>query len=44
MTRASENLHIFWATRRFGKNYKVSRFIIEAIGGKYGKQGKNISG
>lgn len=42
MTRASENLHIFWTSRRFGKNYKVSRFIIEAMGGKNGKQRKNF--
>ena len=36
MTRAKDNLHIFFTTRRFGKNYKPSRFIIEAIGGQNG--------
>ena len=33
MTRAKDNLHIFFTTRRFGKNFKASRFIVEAIGG-----------
>lgn len=32
MTRAKEYLHIFFTIRRFGKNYKASRFILEAIG------------
>ena len=33
MTRAKESLHILFTIRRFGKNYKASRFIFEAIGG-----------
>ena len=33
MTRAKDNLHIFFTVRRFGKNFKPSRFIIDAIGG-----------
>lgn len=43
MTRAKYNLHIFFTTRRFGKSYKASRFILEAIGGKYGEKRKNIN-
>ena len=38
MTRAKDNLHIFFTTRRFGKNFKASRFIVEAIGGQDGKK------
>lgn len=34
MTRAKDNLHIFFTTRRFGKDFKPSRFILEAIGGQ----------
>ncbi len=33
MTRAKVSLHILFTIRRFGKNYKASRFIFEAIGG-----------
>lgn len=36
MTRAKDNLHIFFTIRRFGKNFKASRFIIEAVGGQNG--------
>ena len=36
MTRAKDNLHIFFTVRRFGKNFKASRFIIEAVGGQNG--------
>ncbi|MBR1454490.1 MAG: ATP-dependent helicase, partial [Lachnospiraceae bacterium] len=43
MTRAKYNLHIYFTIRRFGKNYKASRFILEAIGGKYGKERKNFN-
>ena len=43
MTRAKYNLHIFFTVRRFGKNYKASRFIVEALGGKDGKKGQNIN-
>ena len=35
MTRAKTDLHILFTVRRFGKNFKASRFILEAIGGKY---------
>ena len=35
MTRAKTDLHILFTIRRFGKNFKASRFIFEAIGGKY---------
>ena len=38
MTRAKDNLHIFFTTRRFGKTFKASRFIVEAIGGQNGKK------
>ena len=38
MTRAKDSLHIFFTTRRFGKNFKASRFIVEAIGGQNGKK------
>ena len=38
MTRAKDNLHIFFTTRRFGKNFKASRFIVEVIGGQNGKE------
>lgn len=38
MTRAKDNLHIFFTARRFGKNFKASRFIIETIGGQNGKK------
>lgn len=38
MTRAKDFLHIFFTSRRFGKNFKASRFILEAIGGKDGKE------
>ncbi len=38
MTRAKDSLHIFFTTRRFGKNFKASRFIVEAIGGQDGKK------
>ena len=38
MTRAKNNLHIYFTTRRFGKNYKISRFLIEAVGGNNGKE------
>ena len=34
MTRAKDYLHIFFTIRRFGKNYKASRFIVDAIGGQ----------
>lgn len=34
MTRAKDSLHILFTTRRFGKNFKPSRFILEAIGGQ----------
>lgn len=34
MTRAKNNLHIFFTTRRFGKDFKPSRFILEALGGQ----------
>ena len=33
MTRAKSKLHVYFTTRRFGKNYKASRFILEALGG-----------
>ena len=33
MTRAKNNLHIFFTTRRFGKDFKPSRFILEPLGG-----------
>ncbi|MBR0039438.1 MAG: ATP-dependent helicase [Lachnospiraceae bacterium] len=33
MTRAKDSLHILFTTRRFGKDFKPSRFILEAIGG-----------
>ena len=36
MTRAKDILHILFTTRRFGKNFKASRFIVEAIGGQNG--------
>ena len=36
MTRAKDNLHIFFTVRRFGKNFKASRFITEALGGQNG--------
>ena len=36
MTRAKDNLHIFFTIRRFGKNFKASRFITEALGGQNG--------
>jgi len=36
MTRAKNNLHIYFTTRRFGKDFKPSRFILEAIGGQNG--------
>ena len=36
MTRAKDYLHIFFTIRRFGKNFKASRFIIEAVGGQNG--------
>ena len=36
MTRAKNNLHIFFTIRRFGKDFKPSRFIVEAIGGQNG--------
>lgn len=39
MTRAKDNLHIFFTSRRFGKNFKASRFVIEAVGGQNGKKG-----
>ena len=32
-TRAKDYLHIFFTTRRFGKNFSASRFINEAVGG-----------
>ena len=35
MTRAKTDLHILFTIRRFGKNFKASRFILDAIGGKY---------
>ena len=35
MTRAKTDLHILFTIRRFGKNFKASRFILEAIGDKY---------
>ena len=38
MTRAKNDLHIYFTTRRFGKNYKISRFLIEAVGGNNGKE------
>ena len=38
MTRAKDYLHIFFTTRRFGKNFKASRFIVEAVGGQNGKK------
>ena len=34
MTRAKNNLHIYFTIRRFGKDFKPSRFIVEAIGGR----------
>lgn len=34
MTRAKDNLHIFFTIRRFGKDFRPSRFILEAVGGK----------
>ena len=33
MTRAKSNLHIYFTSRRFGKNYMASRFILEVLGG-----------
>ena len=33
ITRAKENLHIFFTTHRNGKNYQPSRFIIEGLKG-----------
>lgn len=36
MTRAKDNLHVFFTTRRFGKNFSASRFIVEAVGGQNG--------
>ena len=36
MTRAKNNLHIYFTIRRFGKDFKPSRFIVEAIGGQNG--------
>lgn len=36
MTRAKDYLHIFFTTHRFGRKYKPSRFILEAIGGQNG--------
>ena len=36
MTRAKTDLHILFTIRRFGKNFKASRFILEAIGEKNG--------
>lgn len=36
MTRAKNNLHILFTTHRFGREYKPSRFIMEAIGGNDG--------
>ena len=38
MTRAISNLHIYFTVRRFGKDFKASRFIFEAIGEEYGKE------
>ena len=38
MTRAKNDLHIYFTTIRFGKNYKISRFLIEAVGGNNGKE------
>lgn len=38
MTRAKSNLHIFFTLRRFGKDFKASRFILEAVGGENGKK------
>lgn len=35
MTRAKTDLHILFTIRRFGKNFKASRFILEAIGEEY---------
>lgn len=37
MTRAKDILHILFTVRRFGKNYKASRFILKAVGGQDGK-------
>lgn len=37
MTRAKDILHILFTTRRFGKNFKASRFILKAVGGQDGK-------
>ena len=34
MTRAKDDLHILFTIRRFGKNFKASRFVLEAIGGR----------
>lgn len=36
MTRAKDFLHIFYTSKRLGKNYKVSRFVLEILGGKDG--------
>ena len=38
MTRAKDNLHIFFTVNRFGKSYNASRFILEAIGDEDGKE------
>ena len=43
MTRAKDFLHIFFTTRRFGKNFRPSRFILEAIGGQDGQKIQNIN-
>lgn len=37
MTRAKDILHILFTVRRFGKNFKASRFILKAVGGQDGK-------
>lgn len=37
MTRAKDILHILFTVRRFGKNFKASRFILNAVGGQDGK-------
>ncbi len=36
ITRAKNSLHVCFTTRRFGKDFKPSRFILEAIGGRNG--------
>ena len=43
ITRAKSYLHIFFTVRRFGKDYKISRFLLEAIGEKNGKKRYNFS-